>query len=59
VIQYADVDPDHFRAFAEPGWAKTVYALDVAREDAESGRSQASASGQNASRRPLSARLLR
>ena len=101
VIQYADVDADHFKAFAEPGWAKTVYALgvtaldaehtllravmrtvttdeqarrwfrrywtlgvgsgahtlvhgllDVAREDAESGRSQASASGENAPGRP-------
>lgn len=29
VIQYADVDADHFKAFAEPGWAKTVYALGV------------------------------
>lgn len=28
VIQYADVD-GQFTAFAEPGWAKTVYALRV------------------------------
>jgi hypothetical protein len=35
VIQYADVDADHFKAFAEPGWAKTVYALGVTALDAE------------------------
>jgi hypothetical protein len=29
VIQYADVDAGQFTAFAEPGWAKTVYALRV------------------------------
>jgi hypothetical protein len=29
VIDYADVAPEHFRAFAEPGWAKTVYELSV------------------------------
>lgn len=29
VITYADVDADHFREFAEPGWAKTVYELSV------------------------------
>jgi hypothetical protein len=35
VIQYAEVDADDFRAFAEPGWAKTVYALGVTALDAE------------------------
>ena len=29
MIQYADVDAEHFGEFAEPGWAKTVYALSV------------------------------
>ena len=29
MIQYADVDAGQFTAFAEPGWAKTVYALGV------------------------------
>ncbi len=29
VIQYADVTAGVFKAFAEPGWAKTVYALSV------------------------------
>jgi hypothetical protein len=29
VIPYAQVDVDHFREFAEPGYAKTVYALAV------------------------------
>jgi len=29
VIQYAEVEADNFKAFAEPGWAKTVYALSV------------------------------
>jgi hypothetical protein len=29
VIEYADVPADAFRAFAEPGYAKTVYALSV------------------------------
>ena len=27
VIEYAEVAPDDFRDFSEPGWAKTVYAL--------------------------------
>jgi hypothetical protein len=27
VIRYADVSPDGFASFAEPGWAKTVYEL--------------------------------
>jgi hypothetical protein len=27
VIRYADVAPEDFAAFAEPGWAKTVYEL--------------------------------
>lgn len=27
MIQYADVEAEHFGEFAEPGWAKTVYAL--------------------------------
>jgi hypothetical protein len=35
VIQYADVDADRFPAFAEPGWAKTVYALSVTALDGE------------------------
>jgi hypothetical protein len=34
VIQYADVDADHFKAFAEPGWAKTS-TRSVSRHDAE------------------------
>jgi hypothetical protein len=29
VIQYAPVPPEDFAGFAEPGWAKTVYALGV------------------------------
>lgn len=29
VIEYAEVDPAAFREFAEPDWAKTVYALAV------------------------------
>ena len=29
LIQHADVEADEFTAFAEPGWAKTVYALGV------------------------------
>lgn len=29
VIQYADIDAEHFKTFAEPGWAKTVYSLSV------------------------------
>jgi hypothetical protein len=35
VIQYADVEADHFGTFAEPGWAKTVYALSVTAIDGE------------------------
>lgn len=35
VIQYADVDADGFRAFAEPGYAKTVYNLGIRQIDAE------------------------
>jgi hypothetical protein len=35
VIEYADVDAEHFKAFAEPGWAKTVYALGVTALDAD------------------------
>ena len=35
VIQYADVTAGDFTAFAEPGWAKTVYALSVTRLDDE------------------------
>jgi hypothetical protein len=35
VIQYAKVDADNFKAFAEPGWAKTVYALSVTALDDE------------------------
>jgi hypothetical protein len=27
VIEYAEVAPEDFRDFSEPGWAKTVYAL--------------------------------
>lgn len=30
VIEYADVAPEDFASFAEPGWAKTVYDLRVA-----------------------------
>lgn len=30
VIEYAAVEPERFRDFAEPGWAKTVYDLRVA-----------------------------
>ncbi len=33
VISYAIVDRDGFRDFAEPGYAKTVYALSVSRLD--------------------------
>jgi hypothetical protein len=29
VIEYGDVKPDTFKSFAEPGYAKTVYALGV------------------------------
>ena len=29
MIRYAAVDPEGFRTFAEPGYAKTVYALAV------------------------------
>jgi hypothetical protein len=29
VIEYADVEPSGFKSFAEPGYAKTVYALGV------------------------------
>ena len=29
VIEYADVPPESFTAFAEPGWAKTLYLLAV------------------------------
>lgn len=29
VIEYARVEPDQLRDFAEPGWAKTVYELSV------------------------------
>jgi hypothetical protein len=30
VIEYADVAPEEFPSFAEPGWAKTIYDLRVA-----------------------------
>jgi hypothetical protein len=33
VIEFATVSPDGFRAFAEPGYAKTIYALSVRRID--------------------------
>ncbi len=33
VIQYADVDPDGYHDFAEPGYAKTVYELSVRAQD--------------------------
>jgi len=29
VISYADLDAEQYKTFAEPGWAKTVYALSV------------------------------
>ena len=29
VIEYAQVQPEHFRDFSEPGWAKTIYCLGV------------------------------
>jgi hypothetical protein len=29
VIEYANVDAEDFRSFSEPGWAKTVYVLQV------------------------------
>ena len=29
VIEYASVERDEFRDFAAPGWAKTVYSLEV------------------------------
>jgi hypothetical protein len=29
VIEYAEVSPESFRDFAEPGYAKTVYSLSV------------------------------
>ena len=29
VIEYANVEADDFRSFSEPGWAKTVYDLQV------------------------------
>jgi alpha-beta hydrolase superfamily lysophospholipase len=35
VIQYADVEADQFRTFAEPGWAKIVYSLSVTAIDGE------------------------
>ena len=35
MIQYAEVDADRFTAFAEPGWAKTVYAFSVTTLDGE------------------------
>jgi hypothetical protein len=33
VIQYADVEAEDFRDFAEPGYAKTVYELSARRLD--------------------------
>jgi hypothetical protein len=35
VIEYADVDAASFKDFAEPGFAKTVYALGTCRLDDE------------------------
>jgi hypothetical protein len=35
VIEYAKVTADHFRDFAEPGYAKTVYSLSVRRIEDE------------------------
>jgi hypothetical protein len=29
IIEFADVTPETFRAFAEPGYAKTIYSLSV------------------------------
>jgi len=36
VIEYAEVSADEFRAFDQPGWAKTVYDLRVTPIDARS-----------------------
>lgn len=33
VIEFAEVGPDAFADFAEPGWAKTIYVLSVRRLD--------------------------
>lgn len=33
VIEYAPVEAEEFRGFSEPGWAKTVYDLNVSRID--------------------------
>jgi hypothetical protein len=35
VIQYAELDAEQYKTFAEPGWAKTVYALSVTALDHE------------------------
>ena len=35
VIEYARVAPDEWRQFAQPGWAKTVYALAVSPLDGD------------------------
>lgn len=41
VIEYAAVTPEAFAAFAEPGWAKTVYSLSV--RELPDGRTQLAA----------------
>ncbi len=38
VIEYAEVAPEDFRDFSEPGWAKTVYALSAPRWRTDRGR---------------------